>query len=135
MSQWVINIILLSIAGLANATMDILKWHYKDSWFSKLGSKVKWFERWAGPGSWQNKYKDRTPSLGPAFLGSTTLLVFTTDAWHFFQMVWRVSFTLAVSPAGYVNIPFVPEMLSDFIVNSGIYLIVFNLFYEKILRR
>ena len=129
------NLILLSLAGFFNASMDILKCHYKDSVFGRLGLKYKWFERWAGPLSWLNKYKDRTISKGPAFWGSKTIFVFSTDAWHFAQLLWRVCFTLAVAPVNYLKIDFLPVWISDFTVNSLTYLIIFNLFYEKILKR
>lgn len=43
---------------------------------------ARWFPRWAGPESWRLKYKGGDPAAGPAFLGSTTVLVFLTDLWH-----------------------------------------------------
>lgn len=45
--------------------------------------------------SWRNKYKGRRYSQGPAFPGSTWLLVFLTDAFHFFQMLSGVFTALA----------------------------------------
>lgn len=35
--------------------------------------------------SWVLKYKDHNPQAGPAFIGSTTALVFLTDAKHLFS--------------------------------------------------
>jgi hypothetical protein len=43
---------------------------------------LAWFPRWAALDSWRNKYKQRDPTLGPIFLGSTTVLVALTDTWH-----------------------------------------------------
>lgn len=37
---------------------------------------------WNPQYSWRNKYKQGNPDLGPAYLGSTTFLAWTTDAKH-----------------------------------------------------
>lgn len=46
-----------------------------------------WTEWWWKDVSWSNKYKGRDKASGPAFPGSTWILVFLTDAFHFFQML------------------------------------------------
>lgn len=55
---------------------------------------------WNGKQSWLNKYKDRNPYAGPAYFGSTSFLVFTTDAPHFFNMLTHQfnSFAVVLSP-------------------------------------
>src|SRR6056297_590525 len=83
--------VLLIISGVSNAIMDTIKFKYSRSIFSTLNN-----QRWYEPSSWKNKYKNRNPEMGEAFWGSTTIFVFLTNAWHFFQMIWRVSFTLSV---------------------------------------
>lgn len=41
-------------------------------------------QNWWNPNiSWKNKYKNNDPTQGPKFFGSTTFLVWLTDAWHF----------------------------------------------------
>lgn len=53
-----------------------------------------------GKQSWTLKYKDRDPHKGPAYWGSTNLLVFTTDAPHlanFFSHQFN-SMSLVLSP-------------------------------------
>lgn len=47
--------------------------------------------------SWLNKYADRDPRRGPAFLFSTTALVWTTDFWHFSQFVATTAQLVAVA--------------------------------------
>lgn len=39
--------------------------------------------------SWRNKYKQGDSAAGPAYLGSTTFLVATTDAYHLTNLVSR----------------------------------------------
>jgi len=120
----------LIIAGISNAIMDVLKFKYNDSVFCTLKNQ-KWWDEF----SWRNKYKNRRPEEGERFLGSTTIFVFVTDAWHFFQMVWRTSMTLAIIFAVFSTLNFSMWLFfSIFIVSSCLYLGFFNLFYEKVLR-
>lgn len=46
---------------------------------------------WDGRVSWRNKYRHGDPAAGPAYLGSTTLLVWTTDAKHLFGALHRTA--------------------------------------------
>ena len=74
--------------------MDTIQFHYDKSIFSNLSVKK---QQWFNPGmSWMNKYKYRNPNYGPAFFGSTTFLVWITDAWHFFQNIMLSCFVLAI---------------------------------------
>jgi hypothetical protein len=83
-----IGVILSCIAGVSNSIMDTLNFKYKDSIFSKIPETSKWYWWLNTPNiTWKNKYKNRDPEQGPAFPGSTTWLVWVTDAWHFFQMI------------------------------------------------
>ena len=64
-----------SLAAVCNAVMDVLAFKYKRSIFNKLDPDF-----WNPSRSWRNKYKDQEEPKGPKFFGSTTFLVFTTDA-------------------------------------------------------
>jgi len=122
--------LLLVIAGASNAVMDVLKFRYQDSVFSRLNNQNWWDEF-----SWRNKYKDRIPERGERFPGSTTIFVFVTDGWHFFQMIWRTSMTLAIIFGVFSTLNFSMWLFfSIFIVSSCLYLGAFNLFYKKLLR-
>jgi len=56
----------------------------------------KWGDWWAGHESWINKYKNGDKEQGPKFPGSTTVFVWVTDGWHFFQAIflsgWMIAF-------------------------------------------
>ncbi len=68
-----ITILLVMIAGVFKAIMDVLQFHYRNSIFSN------WNTNWWNPAiSYKNKYKKGT--LKPKFFGSTTFLVWITDA-------------------------------------------------------
>jgi hypothetical protein len=97
MSAEIINFILhlvtacccIALSGVAESIMDVLQFHYSQSYFSKLPNQ----QFWNPVVSWKNKYRDGDPLKGPRFLGSTTMLVAFTDAWHLFKLLRN---TLAV---------------------------------------
>ena len=82
--------ILLAMAAICNAAMDVLAFKFKSSIFKNLN------HNWWNPAkSWKNKYKDKAVFKGPAFPGSTTLFSFVTDAWHLFQFLSNTLIAIA----------------------------------------
>ena len=85
--------------GILDGAMDTLQFHYSESVFSDwAGDDRNSF--WGNPrtDAWTRKFARDAEGqlirpLQPAFFGSTTFLVFTTDAWHLFKeiksAVWR----------------------------------------------
>jgi len=93
-----IGVLLSILAGVANSIMDTLNFKYTESKFSKIPETSKWYWWLNTPGvTWRNKYKNRDPEQGPAFIGSTTIFVWVTDAWHFCQMVMLSSFQMMIA--------------------------------------
>lgn len=86
---------LMALAGAARAFHDCLT-HAPE----KL---AKWGPFWDSATSWKLKYKGGDSTAGPAFLGSTTVFVALTDAWHLTNALsWAcadVAFLLAAFPA------------------------------------
>jgi len=74
-------IVLAVLSGMFDAVCDTLMHHFNISIFS---GKSNW---WNPKESWKYKYKLDDPKNGSRFPGSTTVLVFTTDAWHFFKFL------------------------------------------------
>ena len=67
------------VSGWADGTSELTKWHYES--FEMFYGDVN--DGFYNPHeSWKNKYKNRDVSQGPAFFGSTTVFVGTTDAYH-----------------------------------------------------
>jgi len=130
---------LLFIAGIANAMMDTLKSQWPVSRWMDLPAGHWWYQ-WAGPSAWRNKWKHGVPANGERFWLSSTALVFVTDGWHFFQMIWGTCFVLAIvfyQPIGlfFSWLPvWFPVWLADFIILKGVYLLAFNVFYEKVFK-
>ncbi len=133
------TLILLIVAGIANAMMDTLKSQWYNSKFNYIPI-AHWFYQWAGTESWRNKWKHGNKVEGERFWLSSTALVFITDGWHFFQMIWGTAFCLAIvfyQPIGLLFhwIPeWIPLWIVDFVILKSVYLITFNIFYERVFR-
>ena len=115
------------IAGYANSVMDKLSHHYSRSTFSKKKNQQYW-----NPSlSWRNKYKNGDPKQGAKFFGSTTFLVFTTDAWHFYKWI-----LLSVIPIpGAIIIGFTAwghwlVFVAGYVVLRAAFVWTFHLFYH-----
>ena len=81
------------VSGMFDGTAEAIKFHYAK--FDKYGLDTS--NNWWNPAeSWKNKYKDRDPEQGPAYFGSTTFLVWTTDAYHCFRMGRNVTMSAAI---------------------------------------
>jgi hypothetical protein len=122
--MWWITIILMVLAGIANAIMDVLKTRYNSSIFASWPKQT-----WLKPSlSWRNKWKDRDSKKGPKFFGSTTFLVWLTDFWHLakFLMLMLIAFALVFSE------PMVAWYV-DFFIYYCSFTIPFEIFYSKVL--
>ena len=72
---------------------------------------------WEKHQSWKNKWKNGNPKDGERFLGSSTLLVWITDAWHLFiglsymALSIAVAFTQILFGAAFIFIPLIIGLL------------------------
>ena len=82
MIHFILAALCLALAGLTNGVCDTLQFHFGSSKLSQKKNRLFWDPKQ----SWRNKYKNGDPDQGPRFPLSTTLLVWTTDAWHLFKM-------------------------------------------------
>ena len=90
-TQYMIVGILIAIAAISKAIQDKIQFHFDRSIFKNLGTF------WNPSESWKRKYKNNDPTQGPAFLGSTTIFVSLTDAWHLFGLVRNFSLVLSIA--------------------------------------
>lgn len=122
MMFWIV-LILLVIAGISNAVMDVLRFRYNKSIFLNFRN-----QNWWNPTiSWRNKWKDGDPEKGEKFWGSSRWFVRFTDAWHFFQGLMFTCFFLSI-------IFYIPtfNMVIDFIIMYVIFTTTFEIFFKKI---
>jgi len=87
-----IGIIFFTLAGIFEAIMDTLQFHYSYSVFHSLRNRLFWDPSL----SWRNKYKNGDPFDGPKFPGSTTIFVGLTDAWHLFKTLRTLSLFIGI---------------------------------------
>ncbi len=77
-------------SGYLKYVSDTLTHHFIGSEFEKKKDQ-QW---WDLSLSWKNKYRNGKKEDGPRFFGSTTFLVFTTDAWHLYDMLYMTALQL-----------------------------------------
>lgn len=117
---------LFFVSGAANGTAELVKWH--PSAFQNVfpNANPNWFDPHI---SWRNKYRNGDPSQGPAYFGSTTFLVGTTDLYHGARTVSNTTMILAAvfSPRDCLKLK---TILIKFLVYSAAYHAGFWLTYE-----
>lgn len=78
-------VITILIYGLCKGIKDMISFHFGKGWTKNLNPKY-----WNPQVSWQNKYDSKIPF-------ATTILVWTTDAWHLFDMIQAITLTLLLT--------------------------------------
>ena len=119
-----LSLLFIILAAILNAAMDILSYRYDLSVFSKY-TRLKQFTIPAL--SWQNKWKNGNRKQGERFFGSSTFLVWTTDAWHLFKTLMLACYSIAIVTYSPMIHPIV-----DAIAYWIVFGIVFELFWAKI---
>ncbi len=76
----IFGLLLICFAGISEAIMDKIQFHYDKSFFSNKNFNQKF---WNPSESWKNKWKEDLKT--EKFLGSSSIFVFLTDAWHLFK--------------------------------------------------
>jgi hypothetical protein len=128
MISLIIGIILVSIAGASKAIMDNLQFHFNRSIFNQLKYNQKF---WNPTLSWENKYKEGSMTE-PKFFGSTTYFVFTTDAWHLFQMLMLLCLFIGISITSFYSGSFIFMVIKISILRL-FFGFSFTLFFDKYL--
>ena len=127
--MWLWSYILIIIAGVLNAIMDKIQFHWDKSIFSKI--KNPKLIKWCNPSnSHTNKWKNGNWYEGEKFLGSSTIFVWTTDLWHFAQFLMLSCFIGAV--VLYDNF-FSLWLILDFVILRVLFSGTFTVFFDGIL--
>ena len=83
-------IILIMVFGISKAMCDLSESGFADSKLKGLNPLF-----WDKHKSWRNKWKGGVAANGEKFFGSSTFLVWTTDAWHLFNALSYLSLFLS----------------------------------------
>jgi hypothetical protein len=121
----ILGLLFVAASSVAEAIMDKIQFHYDKSIFSQDKYKQTF---WDPTKSWVNKWKDSS-AREERFLGSSTIFVFTTDAWHLFKF-FRNTFLFIGLPLlsfGSMNI------ILAAILARVIYGLVFTICFDKLL--
>jgi hypothetical protein len=120
---FIISLILVGVSAMAEAIMDKLNFHFEKSIFLNKENQLFW-----NPiESWKNKWKEDLKT--EKFIGSSTIFVFTTDAWHLFKFIKNTCLFIGLPLLfmGDINI------IISMVIARVIYGLVFTVFFDKIL--
>lgn len=121
-----VSLLLVILASILNAAMDTLNARYHRSVF--YNGKWPNFNKFTNPASsWQNKWKGGNRDNGELFFGSSTFLVWTTDAWHLFKTLMLLCFSIAI-----VTYTPIIHPLIDAIAYWIVFGVVFELFWSRV---
>lgn len=126
--MWFITPILIILAGVFNATMDVLKYRFKTSIFKDWKG-----QNWVNPViSWHTKWEIDKKIFGRQInivdKLFSTVLVWVTDMWHFVKMSMLVCIMYSIV----LYQPLTQYMLLDVIILYFIFTGTFELFFSKI---
>ena len=118
---------LFIIAGICEAVMDKIQFHYERSVFRSYKNQLFWDPKL----SWRNKYKNADPLLGEKFFLSKRLLVGLTDAWHMFKL-FRTFFIFTGIYFLYISCDFKMSCFTFVVVARVLYGLSFTYFFNRL---
>ena len=133
-----ISLVLVIIAAICNAVMDILDHKYAWSIFNKYDTIFN-SGYWDPSYSWRNKYIEKNPQAGRRRILGIKIHPMFTDSWHLFKSIMVVSLCFAIA-FGFSLPPicvFNTEMLNMILwvaILDTAWNLTFSLFYNRILR-
>jgi hypothetical protein len=83
--------------------------------------------------SWTNKYKNGDPAQGPKFIGSTTVFVSMTDAFHLLRTLNKLNL-VTLGALEFSEKRTWQEYVIDLILYSAVYSVGFTLTYDIIFK-
>lgn len=127
-SNFIWSALLLAIAAIFSAAMDIIAHKYERSIFSKKNNH-KYYDLRV---SWRNKYIDGFPHLGRTYwkVGphKITKHAAFTDAWHLYKSCMVVFFVASAVVYNFTNVYI---SLIHWILLGTVWTQTFNIFYNK----
>ena len=116
---------LVAFAAACEAIMDKVQFHYFNSIFSDANTYNQLF--WNPNESWKNKWASDLKT--ERFPGSSTIFVFTTDAWHLFKFFNHTAVFIGLPLLAFGSLNVVLAVILARIT----YGLVFTLFFDRIL--
>lgn len=120
----ILGFLLITFAAVSESIMDKIQFHYDKSIFKN--SKYNQLF-WNPIESWKNKWKEDLKT--EKFIGSSTLFVFTTDAWHLFKFFRNTSL--------FIGLPLIAigdmNVILSVVIGRILYGLTFTLCFDKLL--
>lgn len=120
----ILGFLLITFAAVSESIMDKIQFHYDKSIFKN--SKYNQLF-WNPNESWKNKWKEDLKT--EKFIGSSTLFVFTTDAWHLFKFFRNTSL--------FIGLPLIAigdkNVILSVVIGRVLYGLTFTLCFDKLL--
>ena len=113
-------VVTIFIFGISKAICDVSECCFNNSKLAKLNPLF-----WDKHKSWKNKWKGGVAANGEKFFGSSTFLVWITDAWHLFNMLSYLSLFIA----GYLTATYLDKWYLV-IIPFPFGLMIFELIYK-----
>lgn len=123
------ELLMFFLAGIAEAHMDTLQFHFYRSRFNSFNHAF-----WNPEISWKNKYKLRDPRYGAKFPGSTTIFVFITDGWHLMKFFRNIFIFTGLFFALYQNYSNLTNIIIITLLSRTVYGVGFSAFMNRLLR-
>lgn len=120
----ILGFLFITFAAVSESIMDKIQFHYDKSIFKN--SKYNQLF-WNPIESWKNKWKEDLKT--EKFIGSSTLFVFTTDAWHLFKFFRNTSL--------FIGLPLIAigdmNVILSAVIARVLYGLTFTLCFDKLL--
>ena len=120
----ILGFLFITFAAVSESIMDKIQFHYDKSIFKN--SKYNQLF-WNPIESWKNKWKEDLKT--EKFIGSSTLFVFTTDAWHLFKFFRNTSL--------FIGLPLIAigdmNVILSAVIGRVLYGLTFTLCFDKLL--
>lgn len=123
----ILGLLFVASSSIAEAIMDKIQFHYDKSIFSQDKYKQTF---WNPNLSWVNKWKDNS-AKEEKFLGSSSIFVFTTDAWHLFKFFRNTFLFIGLPLLSFGSMNIILASILARIIYGLVFTICFGFFLNK----
>ena len=123
----ILGLLFVASSSIAEAIMDKIQFHYDKSIFSQDKYKQTF---WNPNLSWVNKWKDNS-AKEEKFLGSSSIFVFTTDAWHLFKFFRNTFLFIGLPLLSFGSMNIILAAILARIIYGLVFTICFGFFLNK----
>ena len=117
------------MSGIVNGLRESSSFHWEAFQQTFPKANPEW---WNDDISWMNKYEDGDVSKGPDFPGSTTVFVFTTDAYHALTMSDRMCLITGSGLNTYINVRDSKNSIKYYLFDAGINFLVRSIAFHSV---